>query len=615
MSLSYDPFTPPSAVTDISEPPESASWWLFHVILDDDERHIPVLTLRIPLVTGNPCTWCLDIRLWRSMDTFILLTEVKRAVDANPSAIWEDHHTQTRFWTVWSRNERFGVDDPAAYHEHMEHIKKQVLKASPTGTPVITVQNFLFPRDVRHAIKHLGHALASRDLVTVETGVQTHGPTCRQHLNYLNNCYDNNPVLRWLARHFVLKALDLNNDLDKPETISAAAQFQAWTAYFDATMNRLAIYDDVKAPLTPDLDATPPTSPTLTQRSALPKNENDYERDDAPNSRLPTSTHHPSQQSTSERNPALSFSPFMAPVDNVQVPASVVAQDNVDPHARIEIFYDREKPYARGVVTRLYQGFTLHSEPYQLAAVKVATVTGEDSCATLRAWARDEQIRALLKAHVITIGDIAFPLVGTSEVPENLPVSVSPWCGDGNLNQYVLAQRRRKPHRNPSGIVLDMMEELLRIMSILHGQEQPIVHGNLKASNILVPGGKLQLCDFGAYSADDWDPLAVAQHGIITHKSLPFVSPELFLSGRPTVYSDMWAISCIFVEVHLAALTPNHDFVTWTQGSIGPHPFPVSMGANLQELITVNWNLDPTRRLSAPSMLKRLCALRRGSRL
>ncbi|EJD54592.1 kinase-like protein [Auricularia subglabra TFB-10046 SS5] len=195
---------------------------------------------------------------------------------------------------------------------------------------------------------------------------------------------------------------------------------------------------------------------------------------------------------------------------------------------------------------------------------------------------------------------------------DELPALVSPWCTRGNLNDYI--KGRRRGNDPMIDLCLDKLQEVLSAISYLHGQNPPIIHGDLKGNNILVAmDGRIQLADFGL-------SLIQAEHGSLMSTdpagkgTLPFMSCELLEHESPTVHSDMWAVSCVLVEM-VSGLPPYHDkpnnkakILAIMSGEFPKRPKELS--EELWALVTTNWNRNPIDRLSADRMLSRLVTSR-----
>ncbi|KAM6502910.1 Protein kinase-like domain containing protein, partial [Amanita muscaria] len=137
------------------------------------------------------------------------------------------------------------------------------------------------------------------------------------------------------------------------------------------------------------------------------------------------------------------------------------------------------------------------------------------------------------------------PLLGIACInPDaNIPAFISPWMENGLQSFYFdsryLQFRRRYPNFPPLLILHDVIQGL----QYLHTFEPEIVHGDVKAVNVLINDRyEARLCDFGLgrFLVDTtlWRTTATQAGG-----SLRWMSPELITGKQstPTKESDMYA--------------------------------------------------------------------------
>ncbi|KAG9034282.1 hypothetical protein FRB95_013440 [Tulasnella sp. JGI-2019a] len=124
---------------------------------------------------------------------------------------------------------------------------------------------------------------------------------------------------------------------------------------------------------------------------------------------------------------------------------------------------------------------------------------------------------------------------------------VCPLQPHGNIKDYLQLVK-------PKLGVLERLElafDTLCAVEYLHNLDPPVVHGDIKAVNILLNDERRAvLCDFGlAVAADE------VQTGLNTSKGLKgtmrYCSPELVMQEESlrTVSSDIWAWGCLLVEI------------------------------------------------------------------
>jgi len=137
-----------------------------------------------------------------------------------------------------------------------------------------------------------------------------------------------------------------------------------------------------------------------------------------------------------------------------------------------------------------------------------------------------------------------------SELPSEWIVSA--WMPHGSLRSYI----EKHPHSSRGSFVIDIAQGL----NYLHSREPAIVHGNLKADNVLIDGnGVARLCDFGLNwileDTDLWNTSAASAQGKVW-----WTAPEL-LEGkqqRATRKSDMYAYGMTCYETYADQLPFGH---------------------------------------------------------
>ncbi|KAG8989973.1 hypothetical protein FRB94_013836 [Tulasnella sp. JGI-2019a] len=127
----------------------------------------------------------------------------------------------------------------------------------------------------------------------------------------------------------------------------------------------------------------------------------------------------------------------------------------------------------------------------------------------------------------------------------DLALIVCPLQPYGNVKDYL--QQMKPSSLDRLGLVLDT----ICAVEYLHNMDSPVVHGDLKALNVLMSNERRAiLCDFGlAVAADE------VQSGLTTSRgfkgSIRYCSPELVMEeeARRSPASDMWAWGCLVLEI------------------------------------------------------------------
>lgn len=91
---------------------------------------------------------------------------------------------------------------------------------------------------------------------------------------------------------------------------------------------------------------------------------------------------------------------------------------------------------------------------------------------------------------------------------------------------------------------------MARGLNYLHACSPSILHGNLKASNILInTKGDACLCDFGLTQHHRPRMSLKPKKNQDGLGSVPWMSPEYYLSEMPTAQSDTWAFAMTGLEL------------------------------------------------------------------
>lgn len=145
--------------------------------------------------------------------------------------------------------------------------------------------------------------------------------------------------------------------------------------------------------------------------------------------------------------------------------------------------------------------------------------------------------------------------------------------------------------------------------------------------------GLLKLGDFGlSKTPERIGSIILESSNSAGRGTIPFMSREQICDNpAPTIRSDMWAASCVFVEVRLKLLGVAHFSLEYRQMMTGRPPYhdapsvsavilkvasgelparPPEVADALWQLVTMNWAEDPSTRLPARRTVERLRTLR-----
>lgn len=168
-------------------------------------------------------------------------------------------------------------------------------------------------------------------------------------------------------------------------------------------------------------------------------------------------------------------------------------------------------------------------------------------------------------------------------------------------------QHRLDDHRYSEDEVLDLLDELAGILAHLHGRQPPIIHRDVKPSNVMRrPDGRHVLLDFGSVR----DVLKDAHLGGSTVAgTFGFMAPEQF-AGDASPQSDLYALGALAV-----ALLTRQDPARLQRPdrSVGWHDH-VAVSDGMTRLVDELLALEPAGRpASAQAVKDRIAAVRDGT--
>ncbi|KLO17292.1 kinase-like protein [Schizopora paradoxa] len=136
------------------------------------------------------------------------------------------------------------------------------------------------------------------------------------------------------------------------------------------------------------------------------------------------------------------------------------------------------------------------------------------------------------------------------------PALVSPWCKDGNLFQYAKGSLPSKK--------FNLLAQAAQGIKFLHSRSPPIIHGDVKATNILIWEGRAVLADFGIAKCLD-GVKGLSPTGRMWYTA-SYRAPELRLEYEeyPTTESDVYAFGATVLET----LAESPPFNSYTEAQI-----------------------------------------------
>jgi len=194
------------------------------------------------------------------------------------------------------------------------------------------------------------------------------------------------------------------------------------------------------------------------------------------------------------------------------------------------------------------------------------------------------------------------PFLGVIPDHGPLPALVLPFYGNGHVMQYL--------QKNPSADILHLLGGVASALSYMHNSTPPIVHGDIKGSNILVnEAGEACLTDIGTSTIPyppDWS--------VANREAARWMAPEVMDPGPdyefdPDVYpvttdSDIYSFGMTALEMYSGrvpfAHRRNYGGVVFdvVRGLRPPRPACPNLEDDVWSLIQSCWHQDPARRSS-----------------
>ncbi|KDQ08508.1 hypothetical protein BOTBODRAFT_567145 [Botryobasidium botryosum FD-172 SS1] len=213
----------------------------------------------------------------------------------------------------------------------------------------------------------------------------------------------------------------------------------------------------------------------------------------------------------------------------------------------------------------------------------------------------ERQVKIWSKLH----NEYILPLYGICSDDGPFPYLVSPWCSNGDAVWYL----KDRPAADRLKICLNAAYGL----RYLHSLEEPVIHGAMKGSNILISNdGKALLADFGMSSIIE--SLFTRSNGPGT--SFRWMAPEI-QGGKYTKGCDVWAWGMTTLELvsgmqpFASIKMPGAVLLKVAQGErpdAKEYKSTVLKG-DLWSLLQSCWDKDPEKRPSIDVVVKKMEAI------
>ncbi|RDB28781.1 Serine/threonine-protein kinase HT1 [Hypsizygus marmoreus] len=188
---------------------------------------------------------------------------------------------------------------------------------------------------------------------------------------------------------------------------------------------------------------------------------------------------------------------------------------------------------------------------------------------------------------------------------------VSPWMENENIVQYL----QKNPHADRRALILD----IARGLDYLHTFDPPMIHGDLRANNILItPALRACIADFGLCSlvrdsSLQFTPTASA----FNDGNMLWLAPEFFQieeteSPRQSLATDIYSFGCVCYEVfagrpRFSELLAIYEVIAAVTKDRRPgRPTNAELDDALWDLMNRCWSLNPDTRPTSSEIVESL---------
>ena len=200
-----------------------------------------------------------------------------------------------------------------------------------------------------------------------------------------------------------------------------------------------------------------------------------------------------------------------------------------------------------------------------------------------------QRIAPAAPLHIVAVNRVLFR-------NSDLIVEMEYVSGD-NLGE-VMRNEKILAHKRAAMIAL----ELARMLDNLDSVHPPVVHGDLKPTNVLVKGeAEVKVVDFGIAKQ-----LAHGRGTFNQYQSVPYSSPERLRTGDVDPQSDLWAVAVMLYEMVAGThpfSAPLNMIRMRTLDGRGPDPLPADCPAALRNIIGKALELPAEQRYASAKAL------------
>ncbi|KAF8598745.1 kinase-like protein [Ceratobasidium sp. AG-I] len=193
----------------------------------------------------------------------------------------------------------------------------------------------------------------------------------------------------------------------------------------------------------------------------------------------------------------------------------------------------QDKPTYGGGFSDVYKGNLLSGIPVAIKCLRLSSTATDHNSKVHKHAAHELYTWSKLKhANVLE-------LLGLALFRGQIAM-VSPWMNQGDLCSYAI--------RHPDASRCELCTQVINGLAYMHSQG--VIHGDLKAANVLVSfDGIAKLADFGCTTLKQDSTVQFTRTGTVNF-SLRWAAPELLTDeGSASVASDVYALAMTIMEV------------------------------------------------------------------
>ncbi|KAG8946385.1 hypothetical protein FRC03_001389 [Tulasnella sp. 419] len=181
----------------------------------------------------------------------------------------------------------------------------------------------------------------------------------------------------------------------------------------------------------------------------------------------------------------------------------------------------------------------------------------------------------------------------------DFPCLIAPWYANGHIPDYMT----QNPNIDRTPLIMGVIDGLV----YLHSFDPPIIHGDLKASNVLADDqGHARITDFGLSRVLQEGPSGFTTSSGITgtHR---WMAPELFMTegANYNTASDIYAMSLLILEIYTGKIPFSHlNDILFLMAIIKPtspdrsHYEPCNIVEGCWRVFERGWSIEPSKRPS-----------------